>query len=154
MDFTRNRGDLVISSDRARLDVAFIHEFLTHCYWAEGIPRPVVERSIANSICFGLYDGASQIGFARVISDCATYAYVADVFVSESHRGRGLGKWLVECVLQHPDLQGLRRWALVTRDAHRLYENFGFAPLAAPERHMEIHRPAIYPGVRAMIVQP
>jgi GNAT superfamily N-acetyltransferase len=139
------RGEYVVSTDPSRLDLNVIHEFLTNCYWAKGIPREVVARSIEHSLCFGIYhvsDG--QVGFARVISDCATIAYLGDVFVLESHRGRGLSKWMMECVRQHPTLQGLRRWILLTRDAHRLYAKFGFTPLKSADRYMELHRPDIY----------
>jgi GNAT superfamily N-acetyltransferase len=102
------RGEFVISTDPARLDLEMIHEFLTNCYWARGIPRETVARSIEHSLCFGVYDGnGAQVGFARVISDFATIAYLGDVFVLESHRGRGLSKWMMECVIQHPELQGL-----------------------------------------------
>ena len=138
-------GEFLISTDRARVDLEVVHNFLTNCYWAKGIPREVVSRSIENSLCFGVYDGGgAQVGFARVISDFATYAYVADVFVLESHRGRGLGKGLMECIMQHPALQGLRRWNLSTLDAHELYAQFGFVPPIWPERYMEILRPNIY----------
>jgi len=155
------RGEFVISTDPARLDLDVIHGFLTNCYWAKGIPRQVVARSIEHSLCFGVYDGSGagvpagvpvdvpvgvpvQVGFARVVSDFATVAYLGDVFVLESHRGRGLSKWLMECVMQHPALQRLRRWILLTRDAHELYARFGFTPLKAPERYMELHRPMVY----------
>lgn len=126
-----------ISSERARMDVDAIHRYLSEeSYWAAGIPRDVVERSIANSLCFGAFDDGTQIGFARVITDFATFAYLADVFVLPSHRGRGVSKRIMEAAMAHPDLQGLRRWHLVTRDAHGLYAQFGFVPLDAPERHM------------------
>jgi len=139
------RGEFLISTDRARLDLDVIHRFLTNCYWAKGIPREIVARSIEHSLCFGVYDGSGkQVGFARVISDLATYAYIADVFVLESHRGHGLGKALMECITQHPVLQGLRRWSLSTLDAHGLYSQFGFSPPKWPERYMEILRPNIY----------
>jgi GNAT superfamily N-acetyltransferase len=139
------RGDLVISTDRARLDLDVIHGFLTNCYWAKGIPREVVARSIENSLCFGIYDGSGrQVGFARVISDFATIAYLGDVFVLESHRGQGLGKWLMQCIMQHPAVQGLRRWILLTRDAHGLYSQVGFTPISAPEVYMELHQPNVY----------
>lgn len=135
------RGEFVISTDPARLDLDVIHGFLTNCYWARGIPRDIVAQSIEHSLCFGIYDGrGAQVGFARVISDYTTFAYIADVFVVESHRGRGLGKFLMECIKQHPQLQGLRRWTLSTVDAHKLYAQFGFTPLSWPERYMEILR--------------
>jgi len=122
-----------------------VHGFLTKCYWAHGIPREVVARSIEHALCFGIYDGeGAQVGFARVISDFATIAYLGDVFVLEKHRGRGLGKWLMECIVQHPALQNLRRWILTTRDAHGLYSQFGFTPVTAPERYMELHRSNVY----------
>lgn len=139
-----HREDLILSTDPARLDLDRIYEFLTNCYWAKGIPREVVARSIEHSLCFGIYDGKAQVGFARVITDFATIAYLGDVFVLESHRGRSLGKWMMECITQHPALQGLRRWILLTRDAHGLYSQFGFTPVNAPERYMELHRPDVY----------
>ena len=143
MEFRRDEFLISTSSERLSLDV--IHGFLTSCYWAKGISREVVERSIEHSLCFGVYDGAeAQVGFARVVSDFATVAYLGDVFVLESHRGRGLSKWLMECIMQHPALQNLRRWILLTRDAHGLYSQFGFTPLKAPERYMELHRPNVY----------
>ena len=139
------RGEFLISTDRERLNLDVVYSFLTNCYWAKGIPREVVSRSIDNSLCFGIYeDSGSQVGFARVVSDFATVAYLGDVFVLESHRGRGLSKWLMECIVQHPALQNLRRWILLTRDAHGLYSQFGFTPLKAPERYMELHRPNVY----------
>lgn len=139
------RGEYVISTDPARLDLDVIHEFLTNCYWSKGIPRDVVARSIEHSLCFGIYDSSgAQVGFARVISDLATVAYLGDVFVLESHRGRGLSKWMMECIMRHPFLQGLRRWILLTQDAHGLYSKFGFMPLKAAERYMELHRADVY----------
>jgi len=139
------RGEFLISTSRERLSVDVVHGFLTNCYWAKGIPREVVARSIEHSLCFGIYeDSGAQVGFARVVSDFATVAYLGDVFVLESHRGRGLSKWLMECVVQHPALQNLRRWILLTRDAHGLYSQFGFTPVKSPERYMELHRPGVY----------
>jgi GNAT superfamily N-acetyltransferase len=133
----------VVSTDRSRLDLELIHAFLTNAYWSPGVPREVVARSIANSLPFGLYSASGeQAGFARAVTDYAVFAYLGDVFVTERHRGRGLGKFLVACVLEHPDLQGLRRWALATEDAHGLYQRFGFASAAKPEIHMFIERPA------------
>ena len=125
-------GRFLISTDRSKLDLAVIHEFLAHSYWAAGIPRATVARSIENSLCFGVYDNGSQIGFARVISDFATYAYIADVFILETYRDRGLGKELMASIMAHPDLQGLRRWSLATRDAHGLYAQFGFTTVESP----------------------
>ncbi|MEO7971838.1 MAG: GNAT family N-acetyltransferase [bacterium] len=132
------RGEYQIKTDRSRLDVAFIHHFLsTQTYWAVGRSVEVVRRSIDNSFCFGIYKGAEQVGFARVVTDFATFAWLADVFVIPDHRGRGLAKWLMEVILAHSELQGFRRWVLATKDAHGLYERFGFIPLHRPERWME-----------------
>lgn len=138
------KDNYFISNNPSKLDVDMIHAFLTQSYWAEGIPREIVARSIEHSLCFGLYDGERQVGFARVISDYATFAYIGDVFILESHRGRGLSKWLMACIVSHPDLQGLRRVMLATRDAHGLYRQFGFVPLKQPERWMEISDPEVY----------
>ncbi len=131
----------LVSTERSRLDLDFIHSFLVGAYWSPGVPRDVVERSIANSLPFGLYTSQGrQAGFARAVTDYAQYAYLGDVFVDDSHRGRGLGKFLVGCVLGHPELQGLRRWALATEDAHELYRPFGFESAARPAIHMFIER--------------
>jgi N-acetylglutamate synthase-like GNAT family acetyltransferase len=139
------RDNFLLSTDRSLLDLDVIHEFLTNCYWAKGIPRDVVARSVEHSPCFGIYhESGEQVGFARVISDFATIAYLGDVFVLESHRGHGLSKWMMECIMQHPALQGLRRWILLTRDAHGLYSQFGFTPLKSAEPYMELHRPDVY----------
>jgi GNAT superfamily N-acetyltransferase len=140
------RGEYNISTERSRLDVGMVHAFLTRSYWAAGITRDVVERSIAHSLCFGLYHGDEQVGFARVITDYATTAYLADVFVLEAHRGRKLSVWLMETMRAHPSLQGMRVWRLATKDAHGLYEKVGFTALAHPERLMEIIDPAVYAG--------
>ena len=140
----RRRGTLLVSTDRARLDLDLVHRELAGTYWANGIPRGVVARSIANSIAFGLYDGDRQVGFARVVSDLATYAYLADVFIVEDRRGHGLGDWLVESILAHPQLQGLRRVALITRDAGPLYARHGFAAPAEPSGYMEIVDREVY----------
>jgi GNAT superfamily N-acetyltransferase len=135
-------GEYEISTDPARLDHDLVHRFLSReAYWARGIPRDVVDRCIEHSLCFGVYRGAEQVGFARVVTDRAAIAYLGDVFVVPGHRGRGLGKWLVEAVMAHPDLRGLRRFMLGTEDAHSLYERFGFRALAHPERMMEIASP-------------
>jgi GNAT superfamily N-acetyltransferase len=138
------RNGLSISTDPSRLDRSLIHEFLGRSYWAAGIPGEVVDRSIEGAMCFGVFDGGSQVGFARVITDRATFAYLADVFVLESHRGRGLATWLMEVIKGHPDLQGLRRWILMTRDAHGLYRKFGFREIADPSRCMEIVDREVY----------
>lgn len=136
-----------ISTEPERLDIAVIHGYLTQSYWSPGIPRAVVERAMANSMCIGLYLGAEQVGFARVVTDKATFAYLADVFVLEPHRGQGLSKRLMAFVKSHPELQGLRRFMLGTKDAHGLYEQFGFTGLVNPARMMEILQPDVYrPG--------
>jgi GNAT superfamily N-acetyltransferase len=134
-----HRNNFLISTDKAKLDLPLIHDYLARqSYWAENIPMAVVQQSIENSLTFGIYQQEQQVGYARVITDFATYGYLADVFVLEEFRGRGLSKWLMDCIFnQTPELQGFRRWTLATADAHGLYEQVGFAPLAKPERHME-----------------
>jgi GNAT superfamily N-acetyltransferase len=144
MQWTRDR--FTVTTDKARLDRDVIWRFLASSYWAGNVPRGTVDRSIDNSLCFGLLEESRQIGFARVVTDRATFAYLADVFVLPEHRGHGLGKWLIECVMSHPDLGGLRRWLLGTRDAHGLYRHFGFTPLKRPEIFMEIINPDVYRG--------
>lgn len=136
--------DIEISSDPARLDVDAIHAFLAGAYWSVGIPRETVARALAHSLAFALYHRDRTIGFARFVTDRATFAYLADVFVVPEHRGKGLATWLVRTALGHPDLAGLRRVMLATRDQHKLYARFGFTPLAHPERFMEIHDPDVY----------
>ena len=140
------QGDCVVSDDPARLDREAVVRFIAGTYWAAGIPAATMQRAIEHSLCFGLYREGRQIGFARVVTDRATFGYLCDVFVEEAHRGGGLGKWLVDCVLEHPDLRGLRRFSLMTRDAHALYERVGFKPMADPTRYLEIHRPDVYKG--------
>ena len=130
--------EITVSTDPARLDLDAVHGFLTTSYWAAGIPRENVERSIRHSLCFGAYVDGRQVGFARVISDRATFADVCDVFALPSHRGRGVGKRIMAAIRAHPELQGLRRWTLATRDAHGLYRQFGFTGPRHPERMMEI----------------
>jgi N-acetylglutamate synthase-like GNAT family acetyltransferase len=130
--------------DKTRLDIEAIHSFLVRSYWSPGIPRAVVERAIANSLCFAIFHDKQQVGFGRVVTDKATFAYLADVYVLPEHRGKGLSKRLMEHITQHPELQGLRRMLLATLDAHGLYEKFGFKALAAPDRMMEIHNPDVY----------
>ena len=133
-----------ISCDPALLDLEVIHGFLAQSYWAKAIPKSLVEKSIKGSLCWGVYLQGRQVGFARIITDKATFAYLCDVFISAEHRGRGLSKALVSAIAAHPELQGLRRWMLVTVDAHGLYEQFGFKTVSQPERHMEIHRLGMY----------
>lgn len=142
MEWTR--GEFAVTCDRARFDIGVIHEFLATTYWAAGVPRTTVERAIEHSLCFALLTSGTQIGFARAITDRATFGYLADVFVLEPWRGRGLGEWLVSCVLAHPELANLRRWMLGTRDAHGLYARVGFTPLARPATFMERHDPEVY----------
>jgi GNAT superfamily N-acetyltransferase len=141
--FELRRGDYLLSTDPSRIDVDRVHSWLVGTYWANGIPRDVVKRSIEGSTSFGVYRDGEMVGFGRVITDGATFAYLADVYVAESERGNGLGKWIVEACLAHPDAQGLRRWMLGTLDAHSLYEQYGFRPLGMPERWMEIHSPYV-----------
>jgi len=138
------QGDFLISTDPTLLDLALIHDFLAnHSYWATGRPLEVVGRSLSNSICFGLYEKGRQVGLARVGSDRATFAWLCDVFVLEAYRGQGLSKWLIESVVGHPSLQGLRWILLGTRDAHGLYKRYGFTPLADPTRFLELGPPAL-----------
>ncbi len=134
MDFFR--ANYSISADKDKLDIAYIHQFLSHSYWAEDIPIELVARSIHFSMCFGVYDGTQQVGFARVVTDYATFGYLADVFIDVQHRGRGLSKWLMEVIMEHPQLQGFRSWQLATRDAHGLYARHGFKVPENPERIM------------------
>src|SRR5260370_13215829 len=138
------RGEYLISTDRERLDIATIQGFLTTSYWDAGVPIEIVKRSIEHSVNFCLFQDDRQVGFARVITDYATFAYLSDVFVLEPFRGRGLSKWLMQVIVAHPELQGLRRWMLLTRDAQGLYRQVGYAPLANPERAMERDFPDIY----------
>jgi len=141
------RGEYSISTDKDRLDFAVIHGFLTMSYWAAGVPMDVVKRSIEHSLAFGVYKEDQQVGFARIITDYATFAYLGDVFILEPFHGRGLSKWLMEVIVGHPQLQGLRRWVLLTRDAHGLYRKVGFTELSHPERFMEMYFPDVYKGV-------
>jgi GNAT superfamily N-acetyltransferase len=145
------RDEYVLRTDPAQLDVEAIHRFLAASYWARHVPLDLVRRSITHSLCFGIKRHDEQVGFARVITDRATFGYLADVFVVEAHRGRGLGHWLVECVLEHPELQGLRRWVLLTRDAHELYRSHGFVDLDADSapRYMELRPVRGYPDPEA-----
>jgi GNAT superfamily N-acetyltransferase len=138
------RDGYLISTDPRRIDLELVHRVLAQSYWATGIPRETVRRSIEGSLVFGLYHQDRQIGFARAVTDRATFAYVADVFVLDEFRGRGLGAWLMATMVAHPDLQGLRRWVLLTRDAHGLYRKFGFTEVAKPERYMELWTPDVY----------
>ena len=138
------RGDYLISTNKALLDFGVIHGFLSRSYWSPGISPDIVKRAAENSVTFGVYHGNRQVGYARVISDLTTFAYLADVFIVEEERGRGLSKWLVQTILQAPVLQGLRRWMLATKDAHGLYVQQGFIPLEDPTIFMQISKPDIY----------
>jgi GNAT superfamily N-acetyltransferase len=130
-----------LSTDRKRLQPEIIHGFLKKSYWAAGRSKEVMLRSIEHSLPFGIFFHERQVGFARVVTDYSTFAWIADVFVDEEFRGRGLSKWLMQSILAHPELQRLRRWVLATRDAHELYSRFGFKPLQSPDRWMEIYDP-------------
>ena len=138
------KDDYTVTTDKEKIDIPFVHRFLSQSYWAENIPLEVVERSIQGSLCFAVFHRQNQIGFARVITDEATFAYLADVFIDERYRGKGLSKWLMEHIMSYPSLQGLRRFMLATRDAHGLYGQFGFTPLTHAERWMHIQKPDVY----------
>lgn len=138
------KGKYSIITDKSKMDIKAIHAFLSRSYWAENIPIETVERSIEGSLCFGVFEGDKQVGFARLVTDKATFAYLADVFIIEEHRGKGLCKWMMEAIMTYSELQGLRRIILATRDAHGLYAQFGFMPLNNVDRWMQIHNPDIY----------
>ena len=140
-----SNGEYIVSSDREKLDLPLIHKYLsTQAYWCLNIPFAILKRSVENSLCFGVYHGDRQVGFARIISDYATIAYLGDVFIIPEHRGKGLSKRLMETIMAHPDLQGLRRWILLTGDAHGLYRQFGWKPVANPDLYMELANPDVY----------
>lgn len=141
---TITKDQYSITTDKEKFDITVIHSFLTNSYWAEGISKEVIKRSIDGSLCFGVFENDRQVGFARMITDLATFAYLADVFILEEYRGHGLSKWLMEGIMSYPGLQGLRRMMLATRDAHGLYKKFGFVPLTNADRWMQIHDPNIY----------
>lgn len=136
--------EYIISSDKSKMDVEAIHSYLTRSYWAENIPHNIVKKAIEHSLCFGVFHNEAQVGFARLITDSATFAYLADVYILEEHRGKGLSKKLMENIIDHPLLQGLRRMVLATYDAHTLYEKFGFKPLNNPQTFMELWTPDVY----------
>ncbi len=138
------RGEYAVTTDPSRVDVDVVHGYLARAYWSQGIPREIVERAVPRSLCFTLLEGDRQIGFARVVTDHTTYAYICDVFVLESHQGKGLGTWLMQCVVKYPEIKGLRRCQLVTRDAHELYRRVGFTEISKPERHMELVAPGVH----------
>lgn len=134
----------LISDNPEDLDYDVIHRFLSQSYWAEKIPRNIVEELCKNSLCFGIYLDGGQVGFGRLITDYATFAFVSDVFVLEEHRNRGLADWMLVCMKEHPRMQGLRRWMLATKDAHALYSKHGFVPMKNPDWFMEKAKPDIY----------
>ena len=139
-----HKDEFTITTDKSTMDIEVIHGYLSRSYWAEGVPKQIVQKSIEGSFCFGVFHGNSQVGFARVITDKATFAYLGDVFILEPYRGKGLSKWLMEIIIAHPELQGLRRFCLITRDAHGLYRQFGFTELTSPENWMHVHNPNVY----------
>ena len=141
MYYELSNDEFIISTDPSRLDLVDIHEFLSKSYWARHRPREAFEKAVKNSLCFGVYFGRRQIGFARVVTDYATFGYLADVYILELYRGRGLAKWLVTSILSHPELKQIRRWLLTTRDAHKLYRACGFSELQEPEHHLQLLRP-------------
>lgn len=144
--YEARKDEFLISTNASLLNLDVIHTYLSQSYWAAGIPRAVMEKSVQHSLCFGLYSANVQIGFARLVTDMATFAYLADVFILEPYRGKGLSKWLIEVIQAHPELQGLRRWVLGTRDAHGLYEQFGWTVFTeeARKRFMQRHFPDVY----------
>jgi GNAT superfamily N-acetyltransferase len=137
-------GEYIVTTDKSKIDIEYVHNFLKTSYWAENISFDVVKRSINGSLCFAVFHINKQVGFARVITDTATFAYLADVFIDTSYRGKGLSKLLMKSILKYPDLQGLRRFMLATKDAHGLYKQFSFKPITNPERFMVIHKPDVY----------
>ena len=136
MIYSIEQNNYLISTDKNKLDVDYVHAFLSQSYWSPGVPIGVVKKAMKGSLCFGVYYQDKQIGYARMVTDRATFAYLADVFIDENYRGKGLGKWLVEAILAHPHLRGLRRILLATKDAHKLYEQCGFTSVSNPERYM------------------
>lgn len=148
-EITIEKGDYIITTDKTKMDIPYIHHYLsTESYWCKDIPLDVVHRSVESSLNFGVFYQGRQVGFARIVSDFATVAYLGDVFIAPDHRGKGLSKWLMEQIMAHPDLQGLRRWILLTRDAHELYKQYGWKSIASPDRWMEVHDPEVYSSVR------
>lgn len=143
------RGDeYSISTDKSKLQFDVIHGYLSTSYWSPNIPMEIVKRAAEGSLCFGIYKGNKQVGYSRIITDFATFAYLADVFILETERGKGLSKWMMECIKDIPELQGLRRWMLATRDAHGLYAQYGFTPIDKPELFMQITFPDIYNSIQ------
>jgi len=148
MKFTAEKDGFILTTDKAKLDIISIHQYLsTEAYWCKNVSIEIVKRSIDGSMCFGIFHGQRQVGFARVITDTATFGYLADVFIINDYRGRGLAKWLMQCIMGHSELQGFRSWMLATRDAHGLYSQFGFKPLEKPERIMRYGIFTEYPAM-------
>ena len=150
MSYTDTKNNYVISTDKRKIDIDYVHGFLSQSYWSPGVDIRVVKKAMKGSLCFGMYNrskqpfpGGGQVGYARIITDNATFAYLADVFIDKNYQGKGLGKWLIEVILAHPDLQGLRRILLATKDAHRLYEQCGFTSINNPERYI-VYNPTAY----------
>ncbi len=145
MTYERTHESFLLSTDPAKIDLPTVHRYLSESsYWAKNIPFDVFRTSVQNALCFSIYENGRQAGFARVITDKATFGYIGDVFILDAYRGRGLSKWLMQCILEHPELQGFRRWLLATADAHGLYAQSGFHSLAKPDRWMELHNPNVY----------
>ena len=147
MDYELTKDNFLLSTNKALIDIAAVHQYLSEeSYWAKGIPIEKVIKSIDNSFCVGIYDAGKQVAFARIITDCTAFAYLCDVFVVKEYQGRGLGKWLIESIHSIPDLQGLRRWMLATRDAHGLYKLFGWVHMSEEQvpRFMQLHNPDVY----------
>ena len=143
MSYTVEKNNYFISTDKSKIDIEYVHGFLSQSYWSPGVPIKVVKKAMKGSLCFGVYYQDKQIGYARIVTDRATFAYLADVFIDENYRGKGLGKWLVEAILAHPHLRGLRRILLAIKDAHKLYEQCGFTSVSNPERYM-VYNPTAY----------
>ena len=150
MSYTAVKNNYLISTDKSKIDIDYVHRFLSQSYWSPGVPIQVVKKAMEGSLCFGIYESdkqtllaGRQVGYARMITDKATFAYMADVFIDENYRGKGLGKWLIEMILAHPDVKGLRRILLATKDAHKLYEQCGFTSINNPERYM-VYNPVKY----------
>lgn len=150
MSYTAVKNNYFISTDKSKIDIDYVHRFLSQSYWSPGVQIQVVKKAMEGSLCFGIYDNdiqtlpvGRQVGYARMITDKATFAYMADVFIDENYRGKGLGKWLIEMILAHPDVKGLRRILLATKDAHKLYEQCGFTSINNPERYM-VYNPVKY----------
>ncbi len=138
------KDDFTITTDKSKMDIDIIHGYLSRSYWAQGVPRAIIQKSIEGALCFAVLHGSRQVGFARVITDKATFGYLSDVFILEEYRGKGLSKWLMEIILGHPELQNFRRFLLSTRDAHGLYRQFGFKDLVSPENWMQVYNPEVY----------